>query len=138
MKVYADYEFYKNAYGGGMDEELFAPLLVRASQYIRYVTMNRSEQYEGDEVKYAVCEVADVYGRFDTKLGRMIRSENTDGYSVAYAAEGTTRETAEQTRDRKALQAARKWLLPVGLLDRRIECRRERCRHDYECGPDAL
>ena len=54
MKIYADYEFYRNTYQGKLAEENFGGLAIRATQYIRYVTLNRSDQYEGDELKYAM------------------------------------------------------------------------------------
>lgn len=120
MRIYADYEFYKNTYHGQLAEERFGNLSVRASQYIYYTTLYRSDRYEGDELKYATCEVVDIYGQFDEKSGRTLTSESIDGYSVSYAAEGATGETTEQTRDRKAYQVLRKWLLPTGLLNRRI------------------
>lgn len=75
MKVYADYEFYKNTYHGQMDEERFGNLSIRASQYIYYTTLYRSDQYEGAELKYAMCEVADIYGQSDEKAGRTLTSE---------------------------------------------------------------
>lgn len=121
MKIYADYEFYKNTYLGKLDEENFGSLAVRASQYIRYVTLNRSDQYECEELRYAMCEVADIYGQFDKKDGRTVLSENIDGYSISYASESATGETMEHTRDRKAYQVLRKWLLPTGILNRRVK-----------------
>lgn len=120
MKIYADYEFYRNTYQGKLAEENFGGLAIRATQYIRYVTLNRSDQYEGDELKYAMCEVADIYARSDEKSGRTVLSENVDGYSISYAAEGAAGETTEHTWDKKAYQVLRKWLLQTGLLNRRV------------------
>lgn len=122
MLIYADYEFYTKVYGGGLDKDKFESLSIQASQYIRYITTGRSEQFCGDEVRYAMCSVVDVYADFigSTYQGRVVQSENNDGYSVSFVTEGSVGELTEQVRDRKAYQALRKWLLGTGLLSRKV------------------
>lgn len=123
MKVYADYAFYKDTYKGKLSEEKFNVLAIRASQYIRHATMERSDSYGGDELKYAVCEVADIYGQFESNMdGRIVQSENNDGYSITYAAEGGSGELSERVRDRKSYQALKKWIAWTGLLSRKVRC----------------
>lgn len=127
MKVYADYAFYKDTYKGKLSEEKFNTLVIQASQYIRYATMERSDSYEGDELKYAVCEVTEIYGQFESNTnGRIVQGESNDGYSITYAAEGASGELSEQVRDRKSYQALKKWIAWTGLLSRKV-----RCVHDY-------
>lgn len=118
MTNLVDYKFYKEKYRGQMKEDCFEKNILLASQYLRYVTAGRADTYEGMELKYAACEVADIYQ--DMQSGQRKQSENNDGYSVTFVTEGETGETAEQLRDRKAYQATRKWLLFTGLLSRKV------------------
>ena len=97
--------------------------------------MNKSDDYDGDELKYAACEIADIYGSmsqgsaesgaYDT-AGKEIRSVSNAGFSVTYTAEGTDGETVEELMSRKAYVALRKWLLPTGLLNPSVKRRCER------------
>lgn len=130
MYSFADYKFYTEEYKGQMKEKDFDRFIVQASQYIRYITLGRTNTYQGDELKYATCEVAEVYRNCE---GSRKQSENNDGYSVTFVNDGNTGETTEQLRDRKAYQVARKWLLNTGLLSRKVEC----C-HDSQCRYNSL
>lgn len=128
MKIYADYGFYVEQYKGSIiDAENFEEAILSASQYIRYLTLNRSDSYLGEEVKYAACAVADVYHAVYSSssiagMGGSVKSENNDGYSVSYVVEGNDGETKEQLFRRKAYEAMRKWLICTGLLNRKVEC----------------
>lgn len=135
MKIYADYGFYVEQYkGSAISAEDFDEAIFSASQYIRYLTMSRSDSYLGEEVKYAACAVADVYHAvyFPAKVagvGESVKkSENTDGYSVSYVVEGNDGETKERLFQRKAYEKARIWLICTGLLNRKVGC-----GHDYKC-----
>lgn len=131
MQAYADYAFYAETYHGEMEEVDFERHALSASQYIRYLTHGRSDGYEGDELKYAACEAADIlyssYQREADGTGEK-RSENTDGYSVSYVTQAKDGETGEELANRKMSGAIRKWLLPTGLL-----YAGERCGHAYKC-----
>lgn len=125
MKPYADYEFYIEKYNGNaISEENFAVAVIHASQFIRYVTMKRSDGYQGDELKYAACAAAEAYNSAfrlsaDDPSRGDIKSENTDGYSVSYVAQSNDGETPEALFKRKAYDAMKYWLAGTGLLDRR-------------------
>lgn len=124
MKIYADYIFYAETYEGEMEENDFQRHALSASQYIRYLTMGKSDRYEGDELKYAVCEAADVLysaSQSNDSKGEK-KSENTDGYSVSYVVQGKDGETKEELLNRKISGAIRKWLLPTGLLYAGVRC----------------
>lgn len=136
MEGYADYDFYLNSWHGQMEEMDFSRNILSASQYIRYVTAGKSDSYDGEELKYASCEAADAYyqASMDMAGGKgRVKSENNDGYSVTYAAEGKDGETSESLTARKVYGIVRKWLLPTGLLSRKVGC-----RHDCECGYYSL
>lgn len=136
MRVYVDYDFYKGQ-GGTMDESVFDRAALKASTYIRSITLGRSDGYVGDELKYAACEVADVFNvifaQSDEQIGA-IKSENNDGYSVTYVNEIAEGETREALFRRKAYDAVRSWLLGTGLLNRKVRsccCGGDCC--DNEC-----
>lgn len=138
MKGYADYVFYREQYHGQMEEEDFNRHMLSATQYIRYLTMGKADQYAGEELKYAACEAADIYFSVSvsdlSKAGSgRVKSESNDGYSVTFATEGKDGETSEELASRKVSFVIRKWLLPTGLLRRKV-----RCAHDYQCGHHAL
>lgn len=92
MKIYAKYDFYVEKYGGKeIGEEDFSAASLHATQYIKYITLGRSEKYQGEELQYAACAVADAYNAvFNQQNGTGIekKSENTDGYSVSYVVQG--------------------------------------------------
>lgn len=124
MKVYAEYAFYESEYGGRrMSSDAFSSAVLQASQYLRYVTLGRSEQYEGEELQYAACAIAEVYhavfGEEEEKTGDK-KSETTDGYSVSYVVQGKDGETKETLFRRKAYECARTWLAGTGLLKRSV------------------
>ena len=124
MKVYANYEFYSDDYKGvKIKPEDFDAAALHATQYIKYITLGRSDSYDGDELKYATCEIAEVYLElFVLKMGNEIKSENTDGYSVSYVTQGRDGESREELFRRRAYAIANKWLSFTGLLYRGI-CR---------------
>ena len=125
MKGYADYNFYESVYHGDMDETDFSRNILSASQYIRYLTHGLSDEYEGDELKYAACEAADIlYASYQKEAGGTgeKKSENTDGYSVSYVTQARDGETSEELANRKMTGAIRKWLLPTGLLYAGVRC----------------
>lgn len=130
MQAYADYAFYADTYHGEMEEANFERNALSASQYIRYLTMGKSDGYERDELKYAVCEAADVLhasSQGQEGIGEK-KSESTDGYSVSYATQSRDGETSEEFANRKMTGVIRKWLLPTGLLYAGV-----RCGHAYKC-----
>ena len=120
MKTYADYAFFIEQYGGAMDEESFRKAIIGASQYIRYITMNRSDNTDAEEIKYAACAVADVY--YSTIIaeqsgkGSGKKSENIDGYSVTYITDRADGETVESVFKKKAYETVKPWLVPLRLL----------------------
>ncbi len=140
MKAYADYNFYAGTYCGKMEEDDFNRQILTASQYIRYLTMGASDNYDGEELKYAACSAADLYYSASVSTNKpssrntgTVKSENNDGYSVTFVTEGKDGETKEELTGRKVYSEIRKWLLPTGLLRRKV-----RCVHDYQCGYHTL
>lgn len=84
MDAYADYEFYiVNYRGKAVSETDFPVAALNASQFIRMLTVGRSDRYEGDEIKYAICAAAEAYAQAfrlsESESGiAEISTENTD------------------------------------------------------------
>lgn len=126
MKPYADYTFYVETYGGDLiPDEKYRMAALNATQYIKYVTLGRSEKYVGEELKYATCAAAEAYAvaynlTSSNNTAGQIKSESTDGYSISYVTQTKDGETQEELFKRKAYSAIKHWLQETGLLDRRV------------------
>lgn len=143
--MYVDHAFYSGVYGGVMSEQDFAKYEPRAEAYIRYFLFSSAgvmDQEPVSGIQMAVCAVSDVIGDYYTAKasraaqggsGAAIKSENNDGYSVSYAVEQMDGETEENYLRKKAYDAAYLYLLPLGLLGRRV-----RCCCDNKCRCDCL
>lgn len=111
MIAYADTAFYADVYHGSLNGAELERSLRRANAYIGAL-MLRSPSPVPDEVKYAVCEIADMYNTEDSRSG--IVSENNDGYSVTY--------DNNRTAENKAYDIAVLYLANTGLLYRGNYC----------------
>ena len=77
----ADYSFYKNIYGGALiPEREFIRYGSFASAFVKNMICGSFEK--DTDISLAVCHVAEIFFRHDTRLG--IVSENNDGYSISY------------------------------------------------------
>ena len=125
MRAYADYAFYIETFGGEViDKADYPAVSLYASQYIKSITCGRSELYEGEELKYAMCAVAELYARILQKEsggGLNKKSENIDGYSVTYVTQAQDGELNEALFKKKAYSAAEVWLTGTGLLYRGVK-----------------
>lgn len=128
MKPYADYTFYVETYGGDMiPDEKYRIAALNATQYIKYVTLGRSERYSGEELKFATCAAAEAYAQVYNLTGSQntagqIKSESTDGYSISYVTQAKEGESLEDLFKRRAYPLVRQWLGGTGLLNRRVGC----------------
>lgn len=122
MKAYVEYRFYADEYGGKViNEDDFSAAALRASQYIRNVTLNRSDDYKGEDLLYAVCAVADVFHEVFGSSESEKRSETTDGYSTSYVVQQKDGESRETLFRRRAYECAYEWLAHTGLLQRGVK-----------------
>lgn len=125
MNLYADYEYYISAYKGKLAEEEFEKSIMKASAYVRRITFGRADDnMEMEEVKLATCSVCDLIAN-DEKVrskhsGRVVTSENTDGYSVSYESGGNGK-TADELLGRKISDTLELYLMPTGLLYMGVE-----------------
>ena len=120
--VYATYKYYKEQYYGTLiPEKAFEQAIQKASQFIDYFTFGRIT--EGDvetfpSVAACACEMAEMIYKSQSNnvSGKEIKSENTDGYSVAYVTERVDGETEEAAMRRKLYAIAEVYLMNTGLL----------------------
>lgn len=125
MNLYADYEFYISEYKGDLLKEEFEKSIMKASAYVRRITFGRADDnMEMEEAKLATCAVCDLIAN-DEKVrskhsGRVVTSENTDGYSVSYESGGNG-ETADELLYRKIFDTLELYLMPTGLLYMGVE-----------------
>ena len=141
MEQYADYEFYRNQYGGTevTDEKTYARYCVRASSILDTITRNRCRAMDEipDSVKYALCSAVDVYAVSDRKTrqtsgyGSGLKSASTDGESRSFT-DDYANGTAGKLADREAVREMESWLENTDLLLRR------RGTYAYESGNDDL
>lgn len=107
MKIYADYEFYRNQYfGRELTEDEFKQCVLGASALIDEMTCGRAAtMLDYDEVKYACCAVCEkmyITGKHDG-----IASETVGKKSYTYLT---------QKSRLLCLDAARAYLANTGLL----------------------
>lgn len=85
-----EYAFYTEEYGGkSISEADWNRLSMKAYQRLQKFTFGRlSDKWTGEpwerQAKNAICEMAEALHLEEKRGGKT--SENTDGYSVAYAA----------------------------------------------------
>lgn len=136
MFPYADYEFYTGKVHGKLERDRFEEEVLEASFFLRYLTFGKSDRVQPEELRYAVCAVADMYAKERQKVdvgevGK--KSESIDGYSVSYVNEQKDGETLDDLLNRKASQIAKRYLARSGLLNRKVGC-----GHDHQRGCDIV
>lgn len=136
--MYADFEFYSNAYfGNAITQEDFPRFATRASLFLDYYTMGRAKDYQDmkEELKFACCALAEQYQMIElaaqsvktavenSKDGGATekQSETVGSYSVTYRqkadASAAAMSMADKSREQLAT-VARQYLAHTGLLYR--------------------
>lgn len=106
MKIYVDYEYYRNQYlGRRLTMEEFDTYVPRASALITQMTCGRAAHTDCDEVKYACCAVCEQMLVNDRRAG--ISSETVGKVSYTYSTKTSTQ---------LCMDAAREYLMITGLL----------------------
>ena len=121
--MYVEYSYYMDQYGGEIPEREYPSAERKAEAYIRKLTYIRGDIFavEDTAVKDAVCAVAEVFHNCERQQKEgIVKSENTDGYSVSYVTERTDGQLTEDVIRKKAYAAALMYLLPTGWLSRKV------------------
>lgn len=96
MSLYCDYDYYKNEYGGNMDEEEAIKALKKASRHIDTLTFNRASDnpdltpYQIGVLKEVCCEMADFETSNKDVIDSTLNSYSINGVTVNYAMNGAT------------------------------------------------
>ena len=106
-----DYSYYKNEYGGKLNEDVYRPLSISACSLVDMYTFNRiSFDNVIDEVKNTVCELVDFISKHTDE--KIISSEKIGQGSVTYDTK------YEKSLDNSAYDIVRKHLIHTGLMYR--------------------
>lgn len=83
MLIFVDYPYYRDVYGGKLDEETFNKVSAKASAYIEKLTLGRASEHADDErLKRCCCELCDSFSAIPDGYKR---SEKVGAWSVTYA-----------------------------------------------------
>lgn len=130
--VYADYDYYKNTYlGNAISEDDYTRLALRSSQYIDYITRNKS-QADMEAVKMACCAIAEQYQMIDAAQnlarkgltesdGKEVQSESVGSWSKSYRSAGDSAQAVLATKNSEQASLysiALQYLANTGLLYR--------------------
>ena len=120
--LYATYDYYLDSYGSdSIPEEIFPRLIRKASAYIDTFTFGRITEGNVNSfpsLSACACEMAEMIFFFYDKDGRgkVVKSENTDGYSVTYATDGEESQSYEERLMKKLYAIAKVYLINTGLM----------------------
>ncbi len=108
--MYADYDYYTDAYGGTLvPVDAWTRVEGAAEQWLTGVTGNRADP-EKEPVRKAVCAVAEVLWR--QEQGGALKSQTVGSWKQTYA------DTGNSSLDRRLYETASLWLGNTGLLCR--------------------
>lgn len=118
--IQVDYEFYADTYCGTIipDKNALKQPIMKANSHLNQYMHHEPDETNLEMVKLCLCEVAELIYQDDAMRqehgGKLIQSENTDGYSVTYTSEGG--EDGISQTDRDIYSAIRRYLSGTGLL----------------------
>ena len=111
MMIFANYTYYRDTFGGGLDKQTFKNLAVKSSAFIDRITFGRaSEHADDDRVKRCCCELVDMLSSVSDGVKQ---SESAGSWSVTYA-------NSENTSELSYARAACRVWLPADWLYRGV------------------
>lgn len=128
MKIpYVDFSYYKGRYfGGTIKSEIAFKKIERISEaFVNRITFGRIYRMptDSEEVKDAICYIADIIFLHESEKENPVKSESNDGYSINYG------EALKDQEFRKEMySAAKSYLSNTTLLNRGWVK-----QYDYKC-----
>lgn len=119
--IQVDYGFYAETYCGTIipDKNALKQPIIKANSHLNQYMHKEPDETNLEMVKLCLCEVAELIYQDDAMRqehgGKLIQSENTDGYSVAYVSPEGGEDGISQT-DREIYGVIRRYLSGTGLL----------------------
>lgn len=119
--IQVDYGFYAETYCGTIipDKNALKQPIIKANSHLNQYMHQEPDETNLEMVKLCLCEVAELIYQDDAMRqehgGKLIQSENTDGYSVTYVSPEGGEDGISQT-DRDIYSTIRRYLSGTGLL----------------------
>lgn len=95
--VTVTYEFYKDSYGGVLNENLFNKSLLKATKLVSNRTNNKIDIISDDDenqnlvndIKLCICNVVDKVHYYNMSNGKVISSQSSGKISESYAVDSS-------------------------------------------------
>ena len=89
------YEFYKDSYGGVLNENLFNKSLLKATRLVSNRTNNKIDSISDDDenqnlvndIKLCICNVVDKVQYYNTSNGKVVSSQSSGKISESYVVD---------------------------------------------------
>ncbi len=99
-----DYTYYKETFGGALEERAFQKCLPKAAAYLRGATHGRALPEGEPCVLFCLCELIDLFSQENES---QIAAESCDGFSVTYE---------KGAKDNAMWKTVLTYLTPLGVL----------------------
>ena len=91
------YEFYKDSYGGVLNENLFNKSLLKATRLVSNRTNNKIDSISDDDenqnlvndIKLCICNVVDKVQYHNTSNGKVVSSQSSGKISESYVVDSS-------------------------------------------------
>lgn len=89
------YEFYREIYGGVLDENTFNKLLLKAKRLVSNRTNNKIDSISDDDenqvlvndIRFCICNVVDKVQYYNTSNGKVVSSQSSGKISESYVVD---------------------------------------------------
>lgn len=91
------YEFYRDSYGGVLNENLFNKSLLKATRLVSNRTNNKIDSISDDDenqnlvndIKLCICNVVDKVQYYNTSNGKVVSSQSSGKISESYVVDSS-------------------------------------------------
>lgn len=91
------YEFYKDSYGGVLNENIFNKSLLKATRLVSNRTNNKIDSVSDDDenqnlvndIKLCICNVVDKVQYYNTSNGKVVSSQSSGKISESYVVDSS-------------------------------------------------
>ena len=95
--VTVTYEFYKDSYGGVLNENIFNKSLLKATRLVSNRTNNKIDSISDDDenqnlvndIRLCICNVVDKVQYYNTSNGKVVLSQSSGKISESYAIDSS-------------------------------------------------
>ena len=95
--VTVTYEFYRDSYGGVLNENLFNKSLLKATRLVSNRTNNKIDSISDDDenqnlvndIKLCICNVVDKVQYYNTSNGKVVSSQSSGKISESYVVDSS-------------------------------------------------